>query len=683
MSIRFKLVSIFLLISIAPIAFLSVTGIQMSRGSLREEIGSKFENMAVEKARAIETILNSKIEETVILATHPLVIDALRKANGHYRGRTDDEALLEIAALDHKWISQKGKTPKAKEIVATQLSAFFRRYQDRNDEKYGEIFVTDAKGANVAMTKTLSDYYQADESWWKESFAGGKGAVFIDDRGYDESVGAIVAGAVVPVRDGGEVLGILKINYKVIDIINVAADVGKNIAIAIARNSGSLVISPGVERPLTTTGPEKRIMGKIKGGWVLGVHDGKKTIMGYAPISVPIYSRILPVGAERGVKGEKWHGTIWFMLLDIEQDIAFAAIDVMTRTYLIGDLVLILTVVVVALTLARKLSRPIQHLREGTEVIATGNLSHRLTAKRKDEIGDLARAFNIMTVTLQETEADRKRAEDALRKAHDELEEKVEKRTAELKNEITEHKRTGEKTMQLQEELAHVDRLSVMGEMAAGLAHEISQPLAAVVNFAQGCVRRLRSGKTKPDELLDALKQISVQAERAGEIIHRIRGFVGKEEPKMTSVDVNAAIREATGLLEFEAREHAVTLNLDLANPLPKVRGNTIQIQQVILNLAHNGMEAMSENGSTPRLLTIRSSATKSGAVEIAVHDNQYGVSTESLELMFKSFLTTKTGGLGLGLSICRSIVESHGGRLWVTTDGVNDTAFRFTLPVA
>ena len=248
---------------------------------------------------------------------------------------------------------------------------------------------------------------------------------------------------------------------------------------------------------------------------------------------------------------------------------------------------------------------------------------------------------------------------------------------------ITERKRTDEKTLQLQDELAHVDRLSIMGEMAAGLAHEINQPLAAVVNFAQGCVHRLRSGKTKPGELLDALEQISVQAGRAGEIIHRIRGFIGKEEPRMTSVDVNAAIREATGLLEFEAREHAVTLNMDLANPLPKVRGNTIQIQQIILNLARNGMEAMSENGSTPRLLTIRSSATKSGTVEIAVHDNHYGVSTESLELLFESFLTTKTGGLGLGLSICRSIVESHGGRLWVTTDGVNDTAFRFTLPVA
>ena len=275
------------------------------------------------------------------------------------------------------------------------------------------------------------------------------------------------------------------------------------------------------------------------------------------------------------------------------------------------------------------------------------------------------------------------KAWEALEEAKSDLERRVEERTAELKNEITERKRTDEKTLHLQEELAHVDRLSVMGEMAAGLAHEINQPLAAVVNFAQGCVRRLRSGKTKPGELLDALEQISVQAGRAGEIIHRIRGFVGKEEPRMASVDVNAAIREATGLLEFEAREHAVTLNVDLANPLPKVRGNTIQIQQIILNLARNGMEAMSENGSTPRLLTIRSSATKSGTVEIAVHDNHYGVSTESLELLFESFLTTKTGGLGLVLSICRSIVESHGGRLWVTTDGVNDTAFRFTLPVA
>jgi PAS domain S-box-containing protein len=418
MSIRLKLIAILLLISMVPVAFLSVVGVQMARDSLRAEIGSKFENIAVEKARAIEAILNSKIEETVILATHPLIIDALRKANGRYQGRTDDGIVDEILAVDREWVSQKGKTRTSSSIAANELSVFFRRYQDRsNTEKYGEIFVTDAKGATVAMTKALSDYYQADESWWKESFAGGKGAVFIDDRGYDESGGTFVVGAVVPVRDGGEVLGILKINCKVTDIINVAADIGKNIAIAIARNSGSLVISLGDERPRMVTETERTILNEIKGGWVPDVHDGKKTIMGYAPISVPIFSRILPVGAERGVKGEKWHRTIWFTLLDIEQDIAFAAVDVMTRTYFISGVAVTLLVLVVALFLAANISRPIQHLREGTKIIAKGELDYRFNENRRDEIGDLARAFNRMAGELQDLVALRRNILDSTAEA--------------------------------------------------------------------------------------------------------------------------------------------------------------------------------------------------------------------------------------------------------------------------
>ena len=423
MSIRIKLISILLFISMVPIVFLSVVGLQMARESLREEIGSKFENMAIEKARAIETILNSKIEETVILATHPIVIDALRKANSRYSEVSDATALDTILTVDKEWVSQKGKTQTASTIAANALSVFFKNYQDRNLEKYGEIFVTDNKGANVAMTKALSDYYQADESWWKESFSDGKGSVFIDDRGYDESVGAIVVGAVVPVKDGGEAIGILKINFKVTDIIDVVSSAAnqnkQNIVISIARNSGSLVISSkgGIQSIITES--EKAALNDAQGGWMSDEHGGVKTILGYAPISAPIFSRILPVGSERGVKGEMWHKTTWFTLLDIEQDTAFTAINKMTMIYLISGLVAILAVTMIALRLAANISHPINQLCEGAQAIAAGRFDNRFSIDRNDELGVLANAFTKMQINLAQY--------------RDHLEELVENRTSEVK----------------------------------------------------------------------------------------------------------------------------------------------------------------------------------------------------------------------------------------------------------
>lgn len=410
MSIRIKLISILLIISMVPIFFLSVIGVQMAAKSLTKEIGDTFETVAIEKSRSIEAILTAKIEETVILASTPSIVESIRKANERYAGISDDAALEEILATDREWISQQGKTQTAFSISTNALSAFFRRYQNRDTGKYGEIFVTDIKGANVAMTKVLSDYYQADESWWKESFYDGKGAVFIDDRGYDESVGSFVVGAVAPVVDGEDVIGIIKINYNLSDVINVVnVDNDEGVVITIARNTGSLVITPDTERPHTTTEPENIIMREGKAGWTTDTHDGIKTIMGYAPISVPIYSRILPAGSKRGVKGEKWHMTVWYTLLDKNYDIAFSPVAKMVRVYLISGFVAIIVVILAALGLARNISRPILRLHKGVKAITEGDFDYHLSIERNDEIGGLARAFTKMTSELSDTMASQKK----------------------------------------------------------------------------------------------------------------------------------------------------------------------------------------------------------------------------------------------------------------------------------
>ena len=227
----------------------------------------------------------------------------------------------------------------------------------------------------------------------------------------------------------------------------------------------------------------------------------------------------------------------------------------------------------------------------------------------------------------------------------------------------------------------------MVGEMAAGLAHEINQPLAIISSYAQGCLTNLHEDKTTPDDLDSALQQIVTQSARASAVVRRIRGFVSKAKRPVASIDINAAIGTAADLLLSEARSCGVTIHLDLAESSSTAMINEIELQQVVLNLARNGIEAMSGNGSDHRELIIRtanvelSSNDGEAPVEVTVQDTGPGISTEIRERVLDPFFTTKADGLGLGLSICQSIVDRHGGRLWLDTSNESGTIFHFTVP--
>lgn len=253
---------------------------------------------------------------------------------------------------------------------------------------------------------------------------------------------------------------------------------------------------------------------------------------------------------------------------------------------------------------------------------------------------------------------------------------------------ITDAKTAATAARELQNELAYVSRLSSMGEMAAGFAHELNQPLTAISNFATGCVRRIQRPDCDAQTLLPALAEIAQQAQRAGDIIRHIRGFVGKKNEERTDhawpeIDINAAIRAAAGLVGNEALRYGANLRLKLAPVLPPVQADIIQIQQVVVNLARNAMEAMNETASDPRDLTIQTGATATGEVEIRVLDNGPGIAGDLQSRLFEPFFTTKTAGMGMGLSICRSIAEAHGGQLSADNRSRGGAEFRLTLPPA
>ncbi len=246
---------------------------------------------------------------------------------------------------------------------------------------------------------------------------------------------------------------------------------------------------------------------------------------------------------------------------------------------------------------------------------------------------------------------------------------------------ITDRKHAEEQARQHRDELAHAMRVNTVSEMASGLAHELNQPLTAVVNFAQGAARRIRSGDSTPAGVLEALEAVSAQAHRAAEIIRRLADFVHKRDSRHLPLFLHQAIREVVGFTAVDARDHGATVQLDLALANPRVNADNVQIQQVLLNLCRNGLEAMEETPVRERTLTVRTEVADD-QVTVSVTDRGCGVPADVPDRVFQPFFSTKAKGMGLGLSISRSIVEAHGGRLWVSPNPGGGSVFQFTLPI-
>ena len=252
----------------------------------------------------------------------------------------------------------------------------------------------------------------------------------------------------------------------------------------------------------------------------------------------------------------------------------------------------------------------------------------------------------------------------------------------EIATDVTDRRNMEELSSQQSERLQQTSRVIAMGEMASSLAHELNQPLAAIANYNMGCVNRLQANDYRPEELLAAMQKATAQADRAGKIIRRVRDFVKKSEPRRGAVRIDEVIEEIIGFAEIEARKAGVRISVSVPSGLPAVYADKIMIEQVVLNLVKNGIEAMLDTPRAERELAISARANGRDFIEVRVADRGHGVLVESAEKLFVPFYTTKPEGMGMGLNICRSIIEFHHGRLWAVAHAGGGTVFSFTLPV-
>jgi PAS domain S-box-containing protein len=233
-----------------------------------------------------------------------------------------------------------------------------------------------------------------------------------------------------------------------------------------------------------------------------------------------------------------------------------------------------------------------------------------------------------------------------------------------------------------QAELAHVTRVTTLGEMTASIAHEVNQPLAAVVNAAAACRRWLDGGTPNLDEARSAVDWIVNEGNRASEVIRRVRALANKTDIEKVPLDVNDVVREAVALVQRDFISYRVSLRMELAPALPIILGDRVQLQQVIINLLMNGLEAMQSVTDRPRELVIGSHPNETRQVLVTVTDSGAGISVENADRLFNAFFTTKSSGMGMGLSICRSIIEAHGGRISAANNVGPGARFQFTLPL-
>jgi C4-dicarboxylate-specific signal transduction histidine kinase len=282
------------------------------------------------------------------------------------------------------------------------------------------------------------------------------------------------------------------------------------------------------------------------------------------------------------------------------------------------------------------------------------------------------------------------RAKESIRRAHDEVDSRVKERTADLKManeqlqaEIAEREAAENRLFEAQNEIARIARITTMGELAASIAHELNQPLGSIVMSGDACLRWLEAKPPNLDEAHQAVEAIIRDGTRASNVLVRTRKLLRRGERLRESLDINDVIREVLSLSDGELRRNGISVRIEMQENLPPATIDRVLLQQVLLNLILNGTDAMRAISDRKRVLSIRTEEHASGTITVFVQDSGTGIGPDNFSRIFEAFFTTKREGIGIGLTISRSIIEAHGGRLWaVANDGPGST-FCFTLPIA
>ncbi|MDD5505850.1 MAG: ATP-binding protein [Candidatus Omnitrophica bacterium] len=706
--------SIILVISVLMLYFSGIF-------TLRQVTFSQQQAIVQLMANSIGEMIQSEVKELEGYVASPSIWEAVIKdVNLKYSAVPDNSILEYFANKDKQWKQALSDSPVVDKYLNTLLSLRLKKFVEMKGN-VAEIFFTDRYGGLVVASSKTSDFYQADEPWWQNTFNGGKGRVFIGDMEFDESSNSWSIVISVPVYGKHtEVIGVCKAVYNTLRFSDVVSKfkIGSTGRAILFDNRGELICQSGhgLTKTKNSVLPEWNVINKAQ---------SKKSFSSSAYVRRDTGSVLLMSWAVVTSKGLLEQGVKWLACVEQETKEIFAGQELILLLYsilLFG--VLVVVSMYFSFLFVRLLIRPIEMMRLGMREIAAGNLSYYLSLRSGDELEDLSDSFNVMIDTLSKTlvskdaliaeVSERKQAECLLEQSRNKLEKQAQELNLQLKETEKVHeimmsmlednnsiRDALEKSLaelrQAQEMMVQVAKLGAVGQLASGVAHEVKNPLGIILQGINYMENKIPEKEKDAREVLEMMKD---GISRADKIINGLLDFSKSTKLELQKEDINSVLESSINLAQVSSRLSGVQIVREMTKRIPKVKIDKNKMEQVFINVLVNAAQAMDNKGK----ITVRSYLKRLGETErsrinkeivyftsgeealiVEIEDTGTGISEENLNKIFDAFFSTKgpKGGAGLGLGICLSIVDMHKGLIDVESQLGKGTKVTITLKLA
>lgn len=648
---------------------------QYSSKATHQAAKQSLQTFSQEITHQIDFVMREKANKTKILASSPVIEQLLAQSNAEYSAFSTNQRTEVISKLNQRWMATDDEESAfIQAYLNNSVTEYFRKQFDIQPNEYGEIFLTNRYGAMVASTGKLTTLAHGHKYWWTESYNDGKGQVFFDDRGFDTSVKGYVLGIVVPVIKDGQIIGILKSNFRIQatleSIINRSSNASRQSMIV--RDSGIVVLQSG-HVPLST-----KVSSKIKS--YLGRTN--TDVLTLDDRGIPSFVTLLPIvmshgngqysfggnpksiDHQQGNQGEGWSVVTTHTLADALK----LSRQANQSFYLINSL-LVLLLALIALYLGKRISAPLMQLSAAAERIGNGNFNVKLNVSSNDEFGLVAESFNNMSRKLSTTMATKD----------------------EYRTEIELRKKAEEHQLELEEQLRQKVKMEAMGVLAGGIAHNFNNNLAIIL----GNIELAQRKSTNPDAVNQYLALSKKALFRSRDLIKQIMVYSRQEQHEKQMTYPFLIIEETLKLLQSTIPSTvSIQCHVSPSGHEAIVTADETKIQEALINLCINAVHAMDEKGElSVSLDTLEVQQEEISRqyqcgfgtyVQISVKDTGSGISKENMEKIFDPFFTTKAvgQGTGMGLSTVRGILESHGGFIKVHSIVGEGTTFELHFPL-
>ncbi len=657
MKLNQKLILGFLVLA-ALVAVIGYISIYISQRALEQYIEKSSISLAAETLDKIDRNIYSKIEIFQEYSKDLILQQSLLESNQEFEKLDDIQAY--IKTKDEEWISSQKTTttPFMQGLINNSLSLELREkigfYEKKYDYRvFGEVFVTNKYGANVAQTGKTSDYRQDDEEWWQEAK---KNSLYIRDVQYDESAGVYSTDIGIRIDDeDANFIGVIKVVLNIEEAINIIRSIEPSKQYSsryfkLLSKDGTLIYSTKTERDfeIFKDVSEEQFFKEIEkgNGFFIGHETGEE-------------EELFAYAHSKGYRD--FNGFGWILIVEHEARQIFAPVDKLKSILLFISFIVTLFALLTGALISRSILKPMRRLMAATVKIGKGQLDSKVEVKSKDEIGILAASFNRMTDELKESTTSienlnreiesRRKTEEALKRAYKELKEK-------------------------EQELVQAEKMAALGTISAGMAHEINNPLMGIMLLVQNLTSQKREEKEQK-----ALSFIDNGLKRIEGVVSKLLAFSRKEKLILRKENINNIIEETIPFISHEFVSNDIELVKDYRRDLPDLELSSNAMQQAFMNILLNAKDSVLDSGFKKITIT---TYMENDAVKIKFKDEGIGMKKEDLKKVFDPFFTTKAvgKGLGMGMSIVRNIIEQHGGKININSEPRKGTEVIISLPV-